>query len=159
MPALDNPRHEKFAQGMAEGKTARKAYMDAGYLCKPSAADGSAAALRKNPSIQARILELSEAVADRVVERAAITKEWLEEKIQDLAKKAEDSGQLSVARSCYELLGRDRGAFIERTHMTVRSFTDMSAEEIEEFLAGSPTAGTEGPPVRRSQKGTGKAKG
>ena len=31
MPALKNARHELFAQGLASGKTAHKAYVDAGY--------------------------------------------------------------------------------------------------------------------------------
>ena len=31
MPVLRNPRHEKFAQALAKGKTATEAYVEAGY--------------------------------------------------------------------------------------------------------------------------------
>ena len=35
MPTLRNPRHERFAQELATGKTADAAYVLAGYRAKP----------------------------------------------------------------------------------------------------------------------------
>jgi hypothetical protein len=35
MPALKNPRHEAFAQGLARGMSASAAYVEAGYKAAP----------------------------------------------------------------------------------------------------------------------------
>ena len=56
MLALSNARHERFAQGLAEGKTQAQAYVDAGFSPKNARANASAL-LQKNP----RILERREA--------------------------------------------------------------------------------------------------
>ncbi len=61
MPALKNPRHEKFAQGVAKGLTAEAAYVQAGY-----ASNGrNASRLKSDEAIQARIAELVEVGARR----------------------------------------------------------------------------------------------
>jgi phage terminase small subunit len=74
MTALINHRHELFAQGLVEGKTADQAYTDAGY--KPGR--NNAARLRANENIQARIKELQkqglkrhDITVDRVLEEYA----------------------------------------------------------------------------------------
>lgn len=54
MPALANAKHEKFAQAIAKGVPAGKAYADAGY--KPS--DANATRLKSNDKIKARVQEL-----------------------------------------------------------------------------------------------------
>jgi phage terminase small subunit len=51
---LDNARHERFVQGLLEGKTASQAYADAGYR----ADDGNAAHLPANEKVKAHLLEL-----------------------------------------------------------------------------------------------------
>lgn len=45
MPVLSNSRHELFAQGLAIGKSAKQAYIDAGY--KPKGARQNASRLLK----------------------------------------------------------------------------------------------------------------
>lgn len=54
MPILPNPRHEKFAQALAKGKTADEAYTDAGFKYNR----GNAARLKANESIMKRVDEL-----------------------------------------------------------------------------------------------------
>jgi hypothetical protein len=54
MPILQNPRHERFAQELAKGKTADEAYAAAGY--KPDR--GPASGLAANGNIRARVAEL-----------------------------------------------------------------------------------------------------
>ena len=51
-----SPKHEAFAQGVASGKSATQAYVEAGY--SPKGADGAACKLQGNASIQSRIEEL-----------------------------------------------------------------------------------------------------
>ena len=69
MPSLQNPRHEKFAQELATGKTVDAAYVLAGYKENRS----NAARLGADRDIQARVAEIQSAGA----ERAAITVESL----------------------------------------------------------------------------------
>jgi hypothetical protein len=69
MPTLRNPRHEKFAQELATGKTADAAYVLAGYKENRS----NAARLGADRDIQARVAEIQSVGA----ERAAITVETL----------------------------------------------------------------------------------
>jgi len=60
MPILDNPKHERFAQAMALGKSADQAYVIAGY----SEHRSNAARLSANERVRRRIEEiLSEAAA------------------------------------------------------------------------------------------------
>jgi len=54
VPALKNHRHEKFAQALAAGKSAAKAYVEAGY--KPNR--GNAVKLKRQESILQRVTEL-----------------------------------------------------------------------------------------------------
>jgi phage terminase small subunit len=54
MRPLANQRHERFAQALAEGKTATAAYVLAGY----KANDGNASRMKGNERISARIQEI-----------------------------------------------------------------------------------------------------
>ena len=67
MPILPNPRHEKFAQALAKGKTADEAYQEAGY--KPNR--GNAATLKANQSISDRVAELQAGAAAKAEWTAA----------------------------------------------------------------------------------------
>lgn len=51
-----SPKHEAFAQGVASGKSATAAYIEAGY--SPNGADGAACKLQGNASVASRIEEL-----------------------------------------------------------------------------------------------------
>lgn len=75
MPVLDNPRHERFAQLLAEGKNATEAYALAGYRGDRTAASR----LSTNDNIRERVSEILAAGA----ERAAITEEMV---LRELAK-------------------------------------------------------------------------
>ena len=82
MPVLKNAKHERFAQGLAEGMTATDAYLFAGYNTTVKQAGNSAARLRENPVVMARVVELlqkrqkiEEAATAKAVEKLAISKE------------------------------------------------------------------------------------
>lgn len=66
MPALDNPRHEAFAQAVASGAKGAVAYRRV-YGENIKSARGSAYALLKDQDISARVRELSEKSADATV--------------------------------------------------------------------------------------------
>jgi phage terminase small subunit len=63
MGPLSNPKQEKFAQGLAKGKSQAEAYALAGYA--PS--DAHAARLAGNGRVAERVTELQEKAAEKVV--------------------------------------------------------------------------------------------
>lgn len=132
MPALDNPRHERFAQSLADGKTATDAYLDvSGKKDRQYASE-----LRHRPDISKRVAELQArraAMADKATEKAtdrlALTKEWVIGRLMENAERAlqrvpvlNDDGKPtgewrydgSVANRALELLGKHLGILIER---------------------------------------------
>jgi phage terminase small subunit len=80
MPILPNPRHERFAQALAEGKPACAAYEEAGY--RPN--DGNAVRMKGNENIKMRVTELQGEGA----ERAVVTLEGLIADASDIQIKA-----------------------------------------------------------------------
>jgi phage terminase small subunit len=80
MPVLLNPKHERFAQGLANGANASKAYVLAWY--KPDRHHASA--LRYKPDISRRVAELlrereritAQSTA-KAIKATALTKEWV----------------------------------------------------------------------------------
>jgi phage terminase small subunit len=60
VPVLSNPKHERFAQALAQGSSASAAYVEAGY----SKSDSNASRLSGNEKVRARVGEiLSEGAA------------------------------------------------------------------------------------------------
>lgn len=134
MPPLDNQRHELFAQELAKGLSADKAYEAAGF--KPNR--GNAATLKQKQSISIRVAEIlgereaihAQATAD-AIKSTALTKEWIIQTLMENVARAmratpvrtDDDGEAigeyqyqgSVANRALELLGKELGMFIERT--------------------------------------------
>lgn len=69
MPVLKNPRHERFAQELAKGKTQTEAYVIAGY--KESLPHASRLATKGN--VLQRVKELKTRVAEAVVQSQILT--------------------------------------------------------------------------------------
>ena len=80
MPTLQNPRHERFAQELATGKTADAAYVLAGYRANRS----NAARLSAGHDIQKRVAEIQSLGAHL----AAITVETLIAEAESARSKA-----------------------------------------------------------------------
>lgn len=89
MPPLDNPRHERFAQELAKGKSADESYTSAGY----KANRGNASTLKANQNVIDRVAE----ILDRGAVRAEITVESLIAEAEEVRAKALSTGQLSAA--------------------------------------------------------------
>lgn len=75
MPVLSSPRHERFAQELAKGKTQTEAYAIAGY--KPS--EQHASRLARNGKVIERLAELQSAAAERAEITAADIAKQLDE--------------------------------------------------------------------------------
>lgn len=109
MPALSNPKHERFAQALAKGETAVSAYEQAGY--KPDR--GAASRLSANVSIEGRVAE----ILDRAAERTEITVAGITDRLLKIAAKAEakdDASMLSVARASLMDAAKLNGLVVER---------------------------------------------
>lgn len=65
MAVLANSKHEHFAQGVAKGLSATRAYTSAGYSSKGATA--SSTRLLANASVCARIRELQQTLSDEVI--------------------------------------------------------------------------------------------
>jgi len=160
MPVLSNPRHERFAQELAAGKTGTAAYVAAGYKESP----GAASRLSKDVNIRERVAELlndreqnhAQATA-AAIERVSLTKEWVlsrlianalaasgERPVRKLVlrKGASEPVEVQVtevdraaANRAYELLGREVGLFIERKEIGAPGEFDALDEDrlIEEI--------------------------
>lgn len=113
MPALSNTRHERFAQELAKGKSQTEAYAEAGY--KPS--EPNASRLTRNDKVQARVSELQERAADKVV----ITVATITERLLAIATKAEGKNEapmLQVARASLMDAAKLNGLVIDKADNT-----------------------------------------
>ncbi len=125
MPVLENPKHERFAQALAAGKTAVDAYEAAGYRRNR----GHAATLRKNPKLLKRVDEILEtrgqiqgrgalAAIERAlaaIERVRLTKTAVMDMLMADRELARKNGQSSAAIRATELIGIELGMFVTRT--------------------------------------------
>lgn len=120
MGVLGNPKHELFAQALAEGKTADEAYQ----LAKYKANSGNASRLKGNESILQRVEELQQKAAERVmVSIESITKQFLEDR--SCAREWEQAGAMVSAT---EKIGKLHGLFVDRSEVEQNSnvtITDM----------------------------------
>lgn len=128
MPALNNPKHEAFAQAVAKGISVAEAYEAAGY--KPNA--GNARRLKMVEAVVKRIEALgghveaiesraTEKMIERVAEKIALTREWVIDRLTENASramKAEQAGDGNVANRALELLGKHLGMFVDRVQVT-----------------------------------------
>ena len=131
MGPLKNTKHETFVLGVFDGKPGRQAYRDAGYVCEDAAADVGASRLLKTAKVAARLAELQSKVANKVV----LSKATVIENVHRLANLAETKDQLAVSKGCWELLGKEFGAFKEHRKITVRSIAELTEEELLDELA------------------------
>ena len=128
MPALSNPKHEWFAQGLAKGKSADQAYQDAGYREHRS----NAARLSANEHIQSRVAELLE----RAAKKTEVTIESLVAQLDEVLALAIETKQVSGAVSAIKEKAVLLGLRVEKSERTnkndVRQLTD---EELNVELA------------------------
>jgi phage terminase small subunit len=106
MGPLRNTKHERFAQELAEGKSADGAYTAAGY--KPDRAHASR--LAANGNIRGRVAELQDAAAAEI----QITLQSLIEEAADIQKRATKAGQYSAAIAALIAKAKLAGRWVER---------------------------------------------
>jgi hypothetical protein len=129
MPALQNPRWEAFAQGVASGLPAYKAYLDAGYKCSQKDAFSSSSVLSRNPKVFARVRELNEMLAERM----NVTRESLAREYDHIAQAAYADGQFAAAKGAIEAKQSVLGLDTEKKNINVNinaTFNQMTDDEL-----------------------------
>ena len=149
MPALTNPKHERFAQELAKGKSQVEAYELAGY--KPN--DSHAARLVGNGRIQGRIDELLERSAKKV----EITIDWLRDQLIGDHALARELGQTSAAVSATNSIGKLYGLIVERKEVgRPGEFESMNADQLREYIDRQTAELGQGRPAAAFTNGSGK---
>ena len=107
MAPLRNTKHERFAQGLAEGRSADEAYEVAGYERNRS----HASRLVAKGSIRGRVAELQDAAAAET----EITIRSLIVEAADIQKRATEAGQHSAAIAALIAKAKLAGRWVERS--------------------------------------------
>lgn len=120
MPVLSNPKHERFAQELAKGKSQAEAYSTAGYA--PS--EPNASRLTSNDKVQARVAE----ILDRAATRAEITVASITERLLAIAERGETSKEaplLSVARAALMDAAKLNGLVVDKSLSAATTVEDL----------------------------------
>jgi hypothetical protein len=125
MPILSNPKHETFAQLLAQNKTAREAYVLSGYRDNRH----NAARLKSSEHVKARVLEMQMAGA----KSAEISVASLLQELEDARAKATSLGQLSAAVRAISEKGKLAGLTVEKQQIEVVN-TEYEAQSTTEVF-------------------------
>lgn len=113
MPALENARHERFAQELAKGSSQSEAYRTAGYSGVSSVLEAGASRLVRNVKVADRVADLKARAAERAeISVASVTKRLLA--IATKAEAKEDAPMLQVARASLMDAANLNGLVIEK---------------------------------------------
>lgn len=119
MAVLKNQKHEAFAQAVALGMPASRAYrlhVAIDPEAKSSVIDPEASKLANHPNISPRISELREKVANSVERKFAMTKDkWLDE-LAAIASEARQTGDFSAASGALAHIGKASAYFEPERH-------------------------------------------
>lgn len=137
MPVLKNPKHERFAQELAKGKTADQAYVLAGY----SEHRSNAARMSANEHIQTRVAELQE----RSAIRAEVTAASLISEAEEIRLAAMKAGQFAPAVAAIREKGVLAGVRVEKRQTEHRSVNDMSDDELAAIARSRGSGDPEAP--------------
>lgn len=141
MPALSNPRHERFAQELAKGNSAMDAQATAGY--QPNR--GNASTLANDQSILKRVAELQE----RGAIRAEVTAASLIDEAEDVRAKALAAGQFSAAIAAIREKGVLAGVRVEKRESAHKTDPKAMTDDELALIASAGSAGVVAPPTRK----------
>lgn len=145
MPALSNPKHERFAQELAKGKSASEAYVAAGYKHNT----GNAATLKAQESVLKRFDEILKAHEARDAKAMEIAADHLALSRADILgmlikdrELAHKMGQAAPAIKAAELLGKElHKMFVDRKEIGAPGeFDNADAAELRRAIAAEAEA-------------------
>jgi len=132
---LDNERHELFAQNLAKGIPQSKAYVQAGFeATTDQAIRVNAHKLSRKTAVMRRVTELQEAGARRAEREIGIDKAWIMLRLRDLSEAAQEANQYGPSVRAVELMGRERGMFVEKHEVRGGPLEELSIADLERLV-------------------------
>lgn len=139
-----SPRQERFAQALADGKSAFEAHALAGY--RPNR--GNASVLKHDQSIQKRVDEIlkqreqihAQATA-KALEAQAVTKGWVIGNLKTVVTAClpgSEHANPQAANQALNLLGKELGMFVDRSKQEVSGGLRMTHERLLDYLDHLP---------------------
>lgn len=132
MPVLKDPKHEAFAQAVADGKSAREAYEQAGY----ERHDGNASRLRSNEKVASRIAELLEKRAKSAQSVSKWEAATLFERMNLLIDKSVEAGDFKAAmdgqKFVLKCFGYEDSPTLTHEHVGGKALKQAEAEKVED---------------------------
>lgn len=129
MGALANARHEKFAQGIAQGLSQRKAYREAfpnAKKWKDETVDSKACNLAKEDKVSARLQELRDESSSKAVKSAQERKEWLSSIVD-----CETEDMNTRLKAC-DMLNKMDGEYVTKVEADVSGDMHINIELVDE---------------------------
>jgi phage terminase small subunit len=120
MPALKNIRREKFVNELVKGKSARAAYISAGY-----AEAKNSSRLMSNEDVQARLAELQAEYA----EKCGVSKESITAQLQLAYDRGMELNQVPAAVAAARELSIIHGLRVERQEMAPAGTFDALSDK------------------------------
>lgn len=125
MPILSDPAYEKFAQGLVAGKTAIKAFTDAGFAHNY----GNCIRLKQHPDVKARVAEILGRAANRAeITIADVVTELAKIGFVDIRGMFTDDGSIKRV----EDIDDDTAAAISSIEVITRRVPGGDADEVEQ---------------------------
>jgi phage terminase small subunit len=142
MPALTNPKYERFAQLISEGKSGTEAYIAAGHEVSRKTAGVNASRLLKNPEVKARVEEL---VAQRAEIEAKATEKAITTAVETLAVTKErvigELAKLGFSNMLdYMTVNNDGRAYCDLSALTRDQAAAIQEVTFETIMSSSPDA-------------------
>jgi len=107
MPALPNAKHEAFATHVANGLSATKSYICAGYSAQ--GAHASANRLLQDVTICSRVKELRPEILQAVIQSTAMDKAWWLRQLRVNVIRARKIGQFTASTQALNVIGQSLG--------------------------------------------------
>ena len=148
MGMLKNPKHEHFAQLVANGVTATEAAVTAGFSQRRATVTGSELLARNEVSV--RVAELQRLATERVTEKTGIDKAWVMKELVEvvqmgkaaspiIGKDGEATGEvkqnLAAANKALELIGKEFGMFVDRSEVRTGPLDGVEHEDLKQINA------------------------
>lgn len=147
MAVLSNPRHEQFVQGLLQGLSATRAYVQAGFSEK--GAGQSAARLLKNADICSRLMEVRAEVSAATVQleisdrnsRVQVLQDLLDRARRLIAARAEDLADIPGGETgllVRDFKGKDADTPVYKADTAlmaeIRATAKQAAEELGQWV-------------------------
>jgi len=95
---LTNIRHERFAHGIAQGKSGSRAYIDAGYKARGNSAETNAARLLRHAQVCQRIEQLADEIKNEAIADAEELQRFLTSVVRGVTPQGENPTEDHVTK-------------------------------------------------------------